>query len=90
MDKILCFRATRKLHESGFRIIEYGYMLTDGIDEQVEIVGRYDILTTPFDVPLPCSFDVTKSGWFRILPSRNMELKWGYGGAISAKTPKEV
>jgi hypothetical protein len=82
--KVLCFRPTRNMHESGFRYIEYGYMNGDNDMENVEIVSRYDLLTTPYDETIPCNIDLTKSGWFRILPRLDKEYEWGYGGSIVA------
>ena len=82
MSRMLCFRPTRKVHDSGFRYIEYGYI--NDVDE-VEIIGQYDILQTPYDQMLPYNLDLTKSGWFRILPRRDLELEWEYGGTIAIK-----
>lgn len=80
--KLLCFKPTRNVHESGYRYIEYGYMDSDDATESVEIIGRYDIITTPFDSVLPISLDLTRSGWFRILPRIDRELKWTWDGTI--------
>lgn len=88
MGRILCFKPMRNIHESGFRYIQYGYMTSDENDEeQIEIVGRYDILETPYYNPIPCNIDLTKSGWFRFLPRLDLELEWGYGGTIIVKEP---
>jgi len=88
--KILCFKPMRNVHESGYRYIQYGYMGSDEKEEEVEIVGRYDLLQTPFDQIVPFSIDLTKSGWFRILPRIDKELEWGYGGSIDFKeTPHD-
>lgn len=74
------------MHESGFRYIEYGYIDTnDEGEEHVEVVGRYDILQTPYDILIPANIDLTKSGWFRILPRKDVELVWQYGGTIAIK-----
>lgn len=77
--KLLCFKPTRKIHESGFRYIEYGY-----IDEknQVEVVGMYDVLSSPYEQVVPFNLDITKSGWFRIMPRKELKLSWSYGGSI--------
>lgn len=86
MSRILCFKQTRNVHESGYRYIEYGYITTDAAgEEHVEVVGRYDILQTPYELAFPCNIDLTKSGWFRILPRKDLELEWQYGGTISVK-----
>lgn len=84
MSKMLCFRQTRKVHESGYRYIEYGYIDDNGV---VEVVGQYDVLQTPYDVPVPYNLDLTRSGWFRILPRKNMRLEWCFGGEISVIQP---
>ena len=81
-DKILCFKQTRHMHESGYRYIEYGYIDNNGI---VEVVGRYDIIQTPYNVALPYHLDLTKSGWFRILPRKDLKIQWGYGGEVEIK-----
>jgi len=76
----------RNVHESGYRYIQYGYMASDEKDEEViEIVGRYDLLQTPYDKAIPCNIDLTKSGWFRLLPRKKLELEWEYGGTITIK-----
>lgn len=85
MSKILCFKPMRNVHESGYRYIQYGYMTeVEGV-EQVEVVGRYDLLQTPYDKAIPCNIDLTKSGWFRLLPRKDQELEWQYGGTIAIK-----
>lgn len=83
MSRILCFKPMRKVHESGYRYIQYGY-ITEGEDggEHIEIVGQYDILQLPYDTPIPCNIDLTRSGWFRILPRLDAELEWSYSGEI--------
>jgi len=92
MSRILCFKPTRNMHESGFRYIEYGYIgvAEDGFSEEIEIIGRYDILQTPYDQEIPCNIDLTKSGWFRLLPRKDLELEWQYGGTIAIKKGNEV
>lgn len=85
MSKILCFKPMRNMHESGFRYIQYGYITNENAEEKIEIVGKYDLLQTPFDVPMPANIDLTKSGWFRILPRLDQELEWSYGGTIKVK-----
>lgn len=61
-------------------------MTTDNSGEEVvEIIDYYDILQTPYFNPLPCNIDLTKSGWFRILPRLDNELEWKYGGTIEIK-----
>lgn len=84
--KLLCFKPTRNMHDSGFRYIEYGYIDTE--DDTVEVIDRWDVLMTPLDTKIHVYIDLTKSGWFRIMPKDNVELRWGYGGQIEA-TPKE-
>jgi hypothetical protein len=74
------------MHESGYRYIEYGYMTYgENNEEQIEIIGRYDLLQTPYDKAIPCNIDLTKSGWFRLLPRMDQELEWSYGGTIRIK-----
>jgi hypothetical protein len=85
-NKILCFKPMRNVHESGYRYIQYGYMTYgENNEEVIEIVGRYDLLQTPYDDPMPCNIDLTKSGWFRLLPRRDQELEWKYGGTIAVE-----
>lgn len=81
--KLLCFRPTRKMHDSGYRYIEYGYFNTE--DSTVEIVDRYDAIISPFGEGVYFNIDLDKSGWFRIMPRNKEGLEWSYGGMIEAK-----
>jgi len=85
MKKLLCFKQTRNMHESGYRYIEYGYIYGKDGKEVVEVVGRYDVLQSPYVHPISFNLDLTKSGWFRIMPGRGQELEWHYGGEIKVK-----
>lgn len=87
MSRIMCFKPTRKVHESGYRYIEYGYMSVVDGKEHVEIVGQYDLLQTPYNEACPFHLDLTKSGWFRILPRKSIKLDWSYGGEITILNP---
>ena len=83
MTKFLCFRPTRNIHESGFRVIEYGYLTYDESNKEViKVVGRYDTVCSFWKEPIPYHLDLTKSGWFRILPRIEANLEWSYGGTI--------
>lgn len=87
-ERFLCFRQTRNMHESGFRYIEYGYITYDEAGkEEVEIAGRYDIVCRSLTRAVPYHIDLTKSGWFRILPRVNESIEWSYGGTIAITTP---
>lgn len=90
MEKTLCFRPTRNLHESGFRYIEYGYHIYDQDGkEKVEVVGRYDLVHHyDYMKPIFYDLDLTRSGWFRILQREAVELEWSYGGAIKRTNKK--
>lgn len=89
MSKLLCFKPMRNMHESGYRYIQYGYISTDDEgEEQIEIIGQYDVLQTPYFEAMPVNLDLTKSGWFRILPRLDQKLEWKYGGTISVVEKK--
>ena len=83
--RYLCFKATRNMHESGFRYIEYGYMTFDEAgNEQIEVVGRYDVVlgTSFLKETITFHLDLTKSGWFRVMARTDTKLEWSYGGEI--------
>ena len=69
MNKIPYIKPLRKIHESGFRMIEYGY-LKDENGKDKEIVGTYDVIWG--DSSNKLHIDVTKDGYIRLL----MPLKW--------------
>ena len=82
--RFLCFRPTRNVHESGFRYIEFGYLSDDGTGKEVvEIVDRYDVVLGNYGDSIPFHLDLTKSGWFRVLPRTEAEIEWSFGGTIA-------
>ena len=85
MSKLLCFKQTRHMHESGYRYIEYGYI---DDEDNVEVVGRYDVISSVCSDKMPFNLDLTKSGWFRIMPHIDAEFEWLYGGTIAIKSAK--
>lgn len=83
-NRFLCFRQTRNVHESGFRYIEFGYLSYDETGKEViEIVGRYDVVLGNYGDNIPLHLDLTKSGWFRILPRIEADIEWSLGGTIA-------
>lgn len=82
-DRFLCFKSTRNIHESGYRFIEYGYMTCVDGKETIEIVDRYDTVLDVFTNAIPFHLDLTKSGWFRVLPRIDIDIEWTYGGSIA-------
>jgi len=77
MSRTPYFKPTRKVHETGHKMIEFGYCDVDKKSNaiNIKIVSNYDIF---FDFKNPIShFDVTKNGYIRIL---SPELKWESNG----------
>lgn len=90
MNRFLCFRQTRNMHESGFRYIEYGYLTYDeNNNEVIEIVDRYDVVLSTYTALPRFNIDLTKSGWFRVLPRTSEILEWSYGGTIEVAKAEE-
>ena len=86
MKKYLCFKSSRKLHDSGFRYIDYGYCNLDekGKAINIEIVGSYDVF---FWDKLNVHIDVTSNGWFRLLTT---DYEWGKMSGRLKKINKEL
>jgi hypothetical protein len=72
LEKTPYFKPTKRLHDTGFRLIEYGYCSIDkkcnAID--IEVLDEYDIIIGRDRIE---HLDVTRNGYIRIL---SPILKW--------------
>ena len=73
-EKTPYFKPTRRMHNSGFRMFEYGYCEIDKKCNAINIekVGEYDIFMDR-DIPIN-HLDVTRNGYIRIL--NHNKPKW--------------
>jgi len=68
-SKIPYIKPTRKMHDSGFRMVEYGYLIGENGKDK-EVLGEYDVFFGDRDNKM--HIDVTRDGYIRFL----MPLKW--------------
>ena len=66
-------KPTRRMHDSGYRIMEVGYH--DG-DENITVLGECsDHVFSEWDQKFSVNIDLTKKGYIRLW-SREGELRW--------------
>lgn len=81
-----CFKASRRKHESGWRMFEVGYMSCDSDEPDKDLIvwGTFPDVIHIWEEYFPMgvfslNFDISPKGWIRVRAMRkDMKVRWNF------------